>query len=102
MKFIEYSFNSDKIKFNKSIKTAYSSVSEVTKVIFCLSRDTLLSFFSTSFKKSWIFIFCSGFDAILISGGFWITFIIDSIIFGIKSLCSSLTFGKILDHESSK
>ena len=52
MKLIEYSFNSDKIKFNKSIKTEYSSVSEVTKVIFCLSRDTLLSFLSTSFKRA--------------------------------------------------
>ena len=39
MKFIEYSFNSVKIKFNKSMNIEYSSVSEVIIVIlFCLMK----------------------------------------------------------------
>ena len=77
-------FNSESIMFNKSMNIAYSSVSEVTILIVFFSSST--PFVSASFKNSWISNFSSGLESMLISGGFSITVIIDSIILGIKSM----------------
>ena len=79
-----YSFNSESIMVNKSINMEYSSVSEVTILTTFFSNSTPLS--SASAKNSCMFMVCSGLVSILISGGFSITVIIDSIILGIKSV----------------
>jgi len=70
--------------FNISINVEYSSVSEVTILTAFFSNTTPLS--SASFKNSCISNVCSGLLSTLISGGFSITVIIDSIILGIKSV----------------